>query len=64
MIDTCGNTYKHYFALFIAPNIFEDSISYVDFIKFKEKLEIKNLSILDFITFLKHNNNFLEILYV
>ncbi|TLD87238.1 AlwI family type II restriction endonuclease [Helicobacter sp. MIT 05-5294] len=38
-----------YFALFIAPKIFEDSKVYVEFIKFKEGLEIRNFDILEFI---------------
>lgn len=41
------------FALFIAPKIFEDSKRYVEFIKFKENLDIKNLDIAHFIAQLK-----------
>lgn len=41
------------FALFIAPKIFEDSKRYVKFIKFDERLDIRNLDILDFIKRLK-----------
>lgn len=41
------------FALFIAPKIFEDSKRYVEFIKFSENLDIRNLSITEFIANLK-----------
>lgn len=41
------------FAIFIAPKIFEDSYRYVEFIKYKENLDIRNLSIAEFILNLK-----------
>ncbi|TQR30600.1 AlwI family type II restriction endonuclease [Campylobacter sp. MIT 99-7217] len=40
------------FAFFVAPNIHEDAKIYTEFIKYKEKLDITNLSILDFIELL------------
>lgn len=42
-----------YFAIFIAPKIFEDSKVYVEFIKFKDGLDIRNLDISEFIYCLK-----------
>ena len=57
------NTKKH-FAIFIAPQIFEDSKVYVEFIDFKEKLKIKNFSIIDFINSLKHLENIVDFLNV
>lgn len=42
-----------YFAIFIAPKIYEDSKIYVEFIKYKENLDIKNLEILEFIQNIK-----------
>lgn len=48
-----GSKQSENFAVFIAPKIFEDTRRYAEFIKFKENLEIKNLSIIDFITALK-----------
>ncbi|WP_104722765.1 AlwI family type II restriction endonuclease [Helicobacter mesocricetorum] len=42
-----------YFAIFIAPKIFEDSKVYVEFIKFKDDLDIRNFDILEFIERLK-----------
>lgn len=44
---------KIFFALFIAPKIFEDSKRYVKFIAFDEGLNIKNFDILEFIEKLK-----------
>lgn len=50
-----------YFAVFIAPKIFEDSKRYVKFIQFDEGLDIRNLDILEFVeklktTFIKSNS--------
>ncbi|WP_276891708.1 AlwI family type II restriction endonuclease [Helicobacter japonicus] len=42
-----------YFAVFIAPKIFEDSKRYVKFIQFDEGLDIRNLDILEFVEKLK-----------
>lgn len=42
-----------FFAIFIAPKIYEDSKRYVKFIKFDEGLEIKNMDILEFIQNIK-----------
>ncbi|RDU61283.1 AlwI family type II restriction endonuclease [Helicobacter sp. MIT 14-3879] len=42
-----------FFALFIAPKIFEDSKRYVKFIKYDENLDIINFDILEFINQLK-----------
>ena len=42
-----------YFAIFIAPKIYEYSKIYVEFIKYKENLDIKNLEILEFIQNIK-----------
>lgn len=64
MIESSKEAHGHYFALFIAPRIFEDSAAYVEFLKFKENLEIKNLSIIDFISFIKAHHKFLDFLYV
>ncbi|MBD5165237.1 AlwI family type II restriction endonuclease [Helicobacter sp.] len=47
-----GETLTH-FAIFIAPKIFEDSKVYVEFIKFKDGLDIRNFDILEFIHQLK-----------
>lgn len=43
-----------HFAIFVAPKIFEDSRRYAKFIKFSENLDIRNLSIADFIANLKN----------
>lgn len=43
-----------HFAIFVAPKIFEDSRRYAEFIKFSENLDIRNLSIVDFIVNLKN----------
>lgn len=40
---------KNNFAVFIAPKIFEDSKIYVEFIKYKDNLNIYNFDILEFI---------------
>ena len=57
--STC---YKRHFALFIAPKIFEDSKIYVDFIKFKEDLEIRNLEIMEFTKYLENSQNISDFL--
>ena len=44
---------KQNFAIFIAPKIFEDTQRYAEFIKFSENLDIRNLSIVEFIKNLK-----------
>ncbi len=46
------------FAIFIAPQIFEDTKRYVRFIAFDEDLEIRNLSISDFISSLQNVDSF------
>lgn len=56
------NAVKKYFALFIAPVIFEDSKQYAKFLKFNDKLEIKNYAILDFIKALKCSEKLEKIL--
>lgn len=53
LIDSNINQSIKYFAIFIAPKIFEDSKRYAKFIKFDENLDIRNLSILEFIDKLK-----------
>ncbi|EGJ6309172.1 AlwI family type II restriction endonuclease [Campylobacter upsaliensis] len=55
LINSSQNSHlKHsFFAIFIAPKIYEDSKRYVKFIKFDEGLEIKNMDILEFIQNIK-----------
>lgn len=56
LTDSSINQSIKYFAIFIAPKIFEDSKRYAKFIKFDEGLDIRNLSILDFVEKLKNTN--------
>ena len=62
--ENSKNIDKQNFAIFVAPKIHDDSMQYTEFVKYKDKLDIINLDIENFILNLQKSSEISDLLNV